>query len=279
MFDVAIIGGGELGGAIAHRLAVRDVAAAVRLIDESGTVATGKALDIMQAAPIERFSTRVSGTADVAMASGASVVVVADRAAGGEWRDEDGLALLRRLFDLTPSLVVCAGANQREMIERAARELRVPRLRMFGSAPEALASAIRAIVALEANTSPRDVSVTVLGIPPARVVVPWEDAAIGGFSATRLLDGPARRRVEARIARLWPPGPIALAAAAVSAIDIIAGRSRRTVSGFLAPDDAAGRRMRAAAVPLRLGPQGVEEAEVPALTPHDRVALDTAILL
>jgi malate dehydrogenase len=279
MFDVAIIGAGELGGAIAHRLATRDVAAAVRLIDESGTIAAGKALDIMQAAPIERFATRVSGTADLAMASGASIVVVADRAAGGEWRDEDGLMLLRRLFDLTPPLVVCAGANQREMIERGARELRVPRLRVFGSAPEAFASAIRAIVALEAQTSPRDVALTVLGIPPAHIVVPWEDAAIGGFSAARLLDAPARRRVEARVARLWPPGPLALAAAAVSAIEIIAGRSRRTVSGFLAPDDAAGRRMRAGAFPLRPGPHGVEEAPMPALTPHDRVALDTAILL
>ena len=279
MFDVAIIGAGELGGAIAYRLATRDVAAAVRLIDESGTIAAGKALDIMQAAPIERFATRVSGTADLAMASGASIVVVADRAAGGEWRDEDGLMLLRRLFELTPSLVVCAGANQREMIERGARELRVPRLRVFGSAPEAFASAIRAIVALEAQTSPRDVALTVLGIPPAHVVVPWEDAAIGGFSAARLLDAPARRRVEARVARLWPPGPLALAAAAVSAIEIIAGRSRRTVAGFLAPDDAAGRRMRAAAFPLRPGLQGVEEAPMPALTPHDRIALDTAILL
>jgi malate dehydrogenase len=280
MHDVAIIGAGELGGAVAHRLATRAVVSTICLVDEAGSIAAGKALDIMQAAPIERFATRVAGATDIAAAVGASIVVIADLAAGVERSIDDGLLLLKRLIasDAKP-LILCAGADHRELVERGARELGVPRTRLFGSAPEALASAVRSAVATESGGSPRDVALTVLGVPPSHAVVPWEEATIGGLSAVRLLDTPARRRIHAQVARLWPPGPHALAAAAVKAIDIMFGGSRQVMSCFVAPDDSGGRRTRAAAFPTRLGRDGVDRVEVPPLTTHDRVALDNAILL
>ena len=97
MKDVAIIGAGEVGGLLAHVLARRDTAAEIRLIDESGRVAAGKALDITQSAPIEQFAARVSGATDISTAAGAAVIVLADRVSGGEWQGEDGLMLLKRL--------------------------------------------------------------------------------------------------------------------------------------------------------------------------------------
>ena len=100
MHDVAIIGAGELGGSLAHVLARRDVASAIRLIDETGGVAAGKALDIMQSAPIECFATRVSGSTELTSAAGAALLFVADRVSGGEWVDEDGLLLLKRIAQL-----------------------------------------------------------------------------------------------------------------------------------------------------------------------------------
>src|ERR1700737_4066847 len=95
--DIAIVGAGELGGALAHALARRGIARAIRLVDETGRVAAGKALDIAQAAPIERFATELAGSADVSAAAGAAIVVLADRAGKGEWQGEDGLMLLKRL--------------------------------------------------------------------------------------------------------------------------------------------------------------------------------------
>src|SRR5919201_1757518 len=83
MQHAAVIGAGELGGAIAHLVARRDVARAITLVDESGDVAAGKALDIAQAAAIEGFATALAGTADVAMVAGAAMIVVADRVPGG----------------------------------------------------------------------------------------------------------------------------------------------------------------------------------------------------
>ena len=280
MSDIAIVGAGELGGLLAYTLARRNLAAAVRLVDEAGRIAAGKALDIMQAAPIESFATAVSGSNDIATAGGAAIVVVADRAAGGEWQGEDALMLLKRLGGIASNaIVLCAGASHRELVERGVRELGHARVRLFGSAPEALVAAARAIVALETNGSPRDVALSVAGVPPAHIVVPWDDAAIGGFGAVRVLDEPARRRIAARLPMLWPPGPYALACAAAKVIEAIAGRSRALASCFVAPDDASGRNMRAAALPVRLGGSGILAVALPPLGVRDRVLLENAMLL
>ncbi|MEO8258570.1 MAG: hypothetical protein ABI868_14575 [Acidobacteriota bacterium] len=280
MEDIAILGAGPLGSAVADALARLDIAASVRLIDDAGRVAEGKALDIMQAGPIEGFSTAVSGSTDLAAAGGATLLVIADRAAGAEWQGEDGLLLLKRLTPFASrSPILCAGASQRELVDRGVRELHVARERLFGTAPEALAGGARAMVALALDGSPRDVALTVLGLPPAQIVIPWEDVTSAGFALTRLLDEPARRRVAARIAALWPPGPYALAAAAAKAAAAIFGRSRAVVSCFIAPDDGEGTRHRTVALPARLHRRGIERVVCPELNGADRVALDSARLL
>jgi malate dehydrogenase len=279
MHDVAILGAGELGAELARALAHRDFVGHIQLIDDAGEVARGKALDIAQSAPLEGFSARVSGSADSAKAAGSRLIVLADRHGRGEWEGPEGLAVLQRLTHVgSRPVIVCSGSRQRELIERAARELRLPRTRLIGSAPEALASALRALVALEVDGSPTDVSLSVLGVPPEHVVVPWDDVAIAGVAAGRLLDLPARRRLDERVAALWPPGTATLAWAAVSAIEAIVGRSRRTLSCFVAADDTMGRRRRASAVSVKLGPDGVVTAQVPSLSGRDAVALDNATL-
>jgi malate dehydrogenase len=280
MQEVAIIGAGELGGALAHVLARRDLVRSIRLIDEKGRVAEGKALDIAQAAPVEGFATRLSGATDVSTGAGASVIVIADRAGAGEWQGEEALQLVQRLARSSPGAVLlCAGAAQRELIDAGVRELRVARTRLFGSAPEALAAGARALVALAANGSPRDVALSVLGVPPAHTVIPWEDATLAGFALTRLVDEPSRRRLAARVAALWPPGPYALATAATMVIEAMAGRSRRIASCFVAPDMSAGRRARTGALPVRLGPAGIADVVAPSLSVVERVALDNAMMI
>jgi malate dehydrogenase len=280
MPNVAIIGAGELGGALAHLLAGRDIVSTIRLIDDRESSAIGKALDIAQAAPIQSFTTRLSGSSDPYSAAGADVIVVADRIGLGEWNGDDALRLLQRIASFEPrAFLVCAGASHRELIERGVRELRLRRSRLLGSAPEALAGSIRALVALEANVSPRDVALTVLGSPPSHIVVPWDQASVGGVGLTRVLDEPPRRRLAARVPALWPPGPCALAAACLNAIECLAGRSTRAICCFVAPDDSSGARRRTVALPVRLGVSGVGEVALPPLDPRDRVALENAMML
>src|SRR5438309_1738486 len=102
MDRVVILGAGELGGLIAHALARRAVAHDVCLLDEKARVAEGKALDIMQAAPLEGFSTTVVGSSDVSIAGGATVVVMADAFGGDEWQGDTALGWMRRLREFSP---------------------------------------------------------------------------------------------------------------------------------------------------------------------------------
>jgi malate/lactate dehydrogenase len=188
--------------------------------------------------------------------------------------------LLKQLAQhASTAVVICAGGSQRELIERGVREHRYRPAGLLGSAPEALAAAMRALIALETNGSVKDIALTVLGVPPMQTVIPWQTVTVAGFAATDVLSEPARRRIEARIALLWPPGPYALAAAAVETIASIVTDSRRTLSCFVAGDDDDGRRYRAAALPVRVGPNGVTKMPLPELDPRARVALDTAIRL
>lgn len=280
MQEVAIIGAGELGGALAHVLARRDIVRSIRLVDDAERVAVGKALDIAQASPVEGFATQLQASAAIEAAAGAAVIVVADRVGGSEWQGDEAAQLVQRLMRMAPrAVVICAGALQREVVDRAVRELHLDRCRVFGSAPEALVGGARALVALAVNGSPRDVALTVLGVPPGHTVIPWEEATIAGFALTRLLDEPIRRRVAARVAALWPPGPHALAAAATAAVDAIAGRSRRTLSCFVGPDMSAGERTRTAALPVRLRADGIGDVVAPILTVVERVALENAMTL
>jgi malate dehydrogenase len=280
MREVAIIGAGELGGAVAHALARQNVAPRVRLIDDTGRIAEGKALDISQASPVEGFATRVCGAADLIEAAGAEIIVVADRAGRGEWQGEEAIALLRRLRQLAPySIVVCAGAGQRELVDRSVRELHFPREVIVGSAPEALVAAARTFIALDRNASASDVAVSVLGAPPDHIVVSWDTATLGGFAVTRLIDEPSRHRIAKRIAAAWPPGALALAAAGAKAVGAMLNGSRRLMCCFVAPDDRSGVRTRTAALPVSLGPAGVREVVLPPLSVAERVALDNAVAL
>src|SRR5438105_4514226 len=81
--------------------------------------------------------------------------------------------------------------------------------------------AARAVLALERLSSRPEIALPVLGVPPDPIVILWERAAIAGLAATQLLDEGSRRRLGERIARLWPPGPFALATAAVKIVEAI----------------------------------------------------------
>ena len=278
MIDVAIIGAGELGGSFAHVLARRGIVRRIQLIDPSGQVAAGKALDIMQAGPVEGFTTPVMGSTDLSRVAGCALVVIADQFKPQQ--DTDALLVLRQLAHLASrAIVLCAGLDGRVLVERGVRELTYARGRLIGSAPEALSSAVRAIVALQVNGSVRDVALTVMGAPPSHAFVSWDDATIAGCVATRVLDEPTRRKLSSQIGPLWPPGPHALAHAAAEAVSAICGISRRALSCFVAPDDAMGQRARAVALPVRLCETGLESVAMPELDGSAKTALDNAMLL
>ena len=74
----AIVGAGPLATALASTLAARGPVRHIRLIDDAGTVASGKALDIRQATPVLGSDVSIEASADLAAAADADVIVIAD---------------------------------------------------------------------------------------------------------------------------------------------------------------------------------------------------------
>ena len=278
MSGVAILGAGELGGAVAHKLAGRGRVRRVCLIDAAPGVAAGKALDIRQAGPIERFEAKVTAGAMDAVV-GAGVVVVADPAAptDGEGLSDPAWAWMKRIVGLTGGApILCAGADAGRLVVRSVRELGLRPSRVFGSAPEALSAGLRALIALEADASPAQVAIQVLGTPPVHPVVALSGASVGGCRLEDRLSAAALARVRRRVRLLWPPGPYALASAAARVVEAVAaGGSRRVFTCFVAGESDGP--ASAPAVPVTLHAGGVDEVVTPRLSPSERVQLDNAL--
>ena len=277
---MVILGAGDIGGALARQLAALDVVGRIVIVDDLAGVAAGKALDVAQSAPVDGYHTTMSGTADVAAVVGAVAVIIADSAAAPvtEWKDEGGLALIRRVAGLNQlAPIICAGAEQSTMIERGVNELGVSRTRLFGSAPEGLRSAVTAIVALEANAAPQDISLSVLGRPPHQIIVPWDEASIAGRTATEVLSAAQLARLDARIARLWPPGPYALGSAAARMVRTALTRTPRVHAALVAVTRDEGAPGRSAMMPVTLAAGGITALVAPALSSRDRVRFETTM--
>ena len=287
MPTICIVGAGELGGSIAHALARGDRVRRVLLVDEGGTIAAGKALDIQQAGAIEGFHTGVEGTNDLTRVTGCAVMVIADSGrppapagdeGSGEWRGEIGLSMMVRLKGFSGRApIVFAGARQSDLLVAVERETGVDRARLVGSAPEALAGAVRSIVALEARCSPSEVVLAVLGTPPSGFVVPWGEASIGGYALERVLTQVQLRRIEARLPLLWPPGPHTLGLAAARVAEALVTSARRAMSVLTVLDGEFGVRHRAGVLPCLLSPAGIAKVRLPELNTRERVQLETAL--
>ncbi len=274
---VAIVGAGPLATALASTLAARGRVRHIRLIDDAGTVATGKALDVRQATPVIGADVSIDATADLAAAADADAIVIAD--AHGpppvEWEGELGLALLGRLAAANPRApIVCAGARQASLVERGVTEVQLPWTRILGTASIAFDAAARAVVAEAAGTAARTVSLALAGLPPSRLVVGWSASSIEGAPAESRLAPAALAGAARRFTAAWPPGPFALATAAAVLLEHLDEASVAPLPAIVAPP-AQGHRAGIARV--RVGPSGVLHAAEPALSPYERIALDNAI--
>jgi len=275
----AVLGAGELGGALAQKLALRGRFAEVRIIDRARGVAAGKALDIQQSSPLDGFATRVVGDDDPAAAAGAAVIAIADVSGppNAEWIGDAALALVKRLAQLSAAPIVCAGPSHRALIAAAVRELHLEPARIVGSAPGALEAAIRAMVALETRGSASDVSLSIIGVPPDRVVIGWEHATVAGASLLAVIGPPQRSKVQARMPHLWPPGPTALAAAAARVVEGLAFGSRRRLTCFAAVRAPRTDGLRVAAVAVELEPGGVHRIAPASLSVQEQVSFENAL--
>jgi malate dehydrogenase len=277
MSTVAILGAGRLGGALAHRLAVRAAVRQIAFVDAAPDVAAGKALDIQQSGPIDRTDVRLTASSDVLSAVGASVIVVADPHGREDWEGESGLALIARLVKAgTTAPFVFIGARQIPLMELVARELGVAPNRLVATAGGAIVGAVRALIGLEVGGSGADVEALVCGRPPALVVV-WSSATIGGALAADRI-APHRQLAIGRAARgFWPPGPEATASATAGLIEALVDGSRQTHQAAAILEGEFESRGVAAQLPLLVEAGRIHTRIVPALTAQERLDLTKSL--
>src|SRR6195952_276193 len=72
---IALIGAGNIGGTLAHLIGLKELGD-VAMFDVFGGVAAGKALDIMQSAPVDGFDSHMTGGSDYSAIAGSDVVIV-----------------------------------------------------------------------------------------------------------------------------------------------------------------------------------------------------------
>ena len=275
MKTVAILGAGELGATLARRLAETGRFASVCLVDGDLDRAKGKALDLLQAGPIEGYDTRLLGAPRLKGLGAVDALVVADPADLPV--SSPGLAppasFVRDVVEATGAgLLVVATGHAAALVAEAVR-LGLPRTKVVGSSPLATAAALRSRIAEELAVTPREVALTVLGLPPDEPIVPWASATVGGVPLAGLSPLALRRALEAVKGRA--PGPVSLAAAACRVLKALCGSTPAVLPAFVTLEGEYGHRRIALAVPARLGHGRVESiVEVP-LETVDRTAFDT----
>ncbi len=72
---ITLIGAGQIGGTLAHLIATKKLGDIV-LFDVSEGIAKGKALDIAQSAPIEKFDIKIIGTSDYSDTKNSDVIII-----------------------------------------------------------------------------------------------------------------------------------------------------------------------------------------------------------
>jgi malate dehydrogenase len=271
---ITILGAGELGATLARRLAERELARRIVLVDAEDAQARGKALDIAQSGPVEGFDVRVDAVARLDAAGPSEILVVADPPAL-----EDASLSASRAAEMARELVpmvgmgtlVLAGTHAPALVEAVVRQ-GLARERALGSAPVAFAAALRRRLATDLQVEPRDVTALVLGLPPGLPVVPEGSVTVGGAPLARA-EVLALRRALA-VTRL--PGPVALTAAAVRVIRALAGTGVSLVPAFALLAGEYGQREVALAVPARLAAGRLQSVVEVELQPVERVAFDNA---
>jgi malate dehydrogenase len=269
---IAILGAGELGATLARRIAEREGAREVVLVDANEGRAKGKALDLLQSGPVEGYDTQIAGASDLPEGMDAAVVADPPELEGRGTRDAvswlEGLA--KRLAK-GPFLV--AGDHGPALVEAAIRA-GVPRDRVLGSAPLAWAGALRHALGRETGASARDVGLSVLGLPPEHFVVPARSVSRAGLPMDAGSPTALRRALEA--VRRRALGPVALAAAADRVLAALFARPGAVVPAWAMLEGELGHRGVALAVPVRVGAGRIHEVVDVALEPVERVAFDNA---
>jgi len=169
---IALIGGGQIGGTLAHLVALKELGDVV-IFDIMEGLPQGKALDLCQSGPVDGFNARLRGTNSYADIAGADVVIVTagvPRKPGMSRDDLLGINLKVMAAvgegikaNCPNAFVICITNPLDAMVWALQKFSGVPHAKIVGMAGVLDSARFRHFLAEELNVSVEDVSAFVLG--------------------------------------------------------------------------------------------------------------------
>jgi malate dehydrogenase len=289
---VTVVGSGNVGATVAHRLADKQLADVV-LIDILEGIPQGKGLDLLESGPIEGYDLRIRGTDTYADTAGSDLAVLT---AGfprkpGMSRDD----LLKANYDVvkgtveqmvkhSPDCILIVVTNPLDaMAQTAYRVSGFPKNRVIGMAGILDTARYRTFLAEALNVSVQNVQGFVLGGHGDTMVPVPRYTTVAGIPVTELLpqeqlDQIIKRTANggAEIVSLLKTGSAyyAPSAAVVEMIDAIFQDRKKILPCAAYLEGEYGIHGLFVGVPVKLGARGIEQIIEIKLTPDEQAALE-----
>ncbi len=291
---VTVIGAGHVGATAAQLIALNDLAD-VALIDILADLAKGKALDMMESAPVLGFSSKIEGGGDYELAKGSDIVVItAGRPRSPGMSRDELLDINRKIVEevveksveVAPDAILIVVTNPLDaMCEVARRKSGFPRNRVIGMAGVLDSARMRFFIAEHLNTSPYDVDTFVMG-PHGDLMVPMVSyTTVNGIPITQLVSESKLKEIVERtkfggaeIVKLYKKGSAyyAPAASVFAMVKSILLDSKRILPCSVYLQGEYGYKDIYLGVPAVLGSEGMERVvEVP-LSSEEKMMLEKA---
>jgi len=169
---IALIGGGQIGGTLAHLAGLKELGDVV-IFDIIDGIPQGKALDLMQSAPVSHFDANLKGTKSYAAIKGADVVIVTagvPRKPGMSRDDliEINLKVMQQVGEgikkyAPKAFVICITNPLDAMVWALQKFSGLPKNKVVGMAGVLDSARFRTFLAEEFKVSVKDVTAFVLG--------------------------------------------------------------------------------------------------------------------
>ncbi len=292
---ITVVGAGHVGATTAMWLARKELGDVV-LIDIVEGIPQGKALDMMEAAPIEGFDVSITGTNDYADTAGSDVVIITAGLPRKPGMDRSDLiktnagiikAVTGEIVKYSPDTTLIIVTNPLDVMVYAAWKLSgLPSHRVMGLSGALDAGRMDAFIAMELGVSVKDVRCMVIGAHANDMVPLRRHSTVSGIAITKLLDDETITAIENRtrvaggeIVGLLKTGSAyyAPSRAVASMAEAVLLDQKRVIPSAVYCDGEYGIKGIFAGLPAKLGAGGVEDILEIELDDDEQAQLDESV--
>ncbi len=291
---VTIVGAGNVGATAAHWIAAKELADIV-LIDVVEGIPQGKALDLLEAMPIEKRDCHILGTNDYADTANSDIVVVTAGIPRKPGMSRDDLLhtnakimadVIGKAIAASPNSILIIVSNPLDAMAQAAyRHAKFNRERVIGMAGVLDSARFRAFIAEELKVSVENVTAFVLGGHGDSMVPLPRFSTVAGIPITELMDAATVERLVRRtrdggaeIVKYLKTGSAyyAPSSAVVDMVESILKDKKKILPCAAYLEGEYGIHGLFVGVPCKLGARGLEQIIEIKLTPEEQAALENS---